>query len=98
MKEICSHEDDVVISKIDVARAFCNLCVDPADALKLGITWSNDVYIDVAVVFSWIHRSALFQHVNVAVMFIMVNAGVKMLAYIDDYIIVSSRASGNAHF
>ena len=89
VKEICSQRDDVVISQIDVARAFRNLQVDPADALKLGITWSNDVYIDVAVAFGWVHGSTAFQRAN---------AGVKILAYIDDYIIVSSRVSGDTHF
>ena len=98
VKEICSHKDDVVISKIDVARAFRNLRVDPANALKLCITWSNDIYIDVVVAFGWVHGSAAFQRVSEAVTFIMANAGVKMLAYIYDYIIVSSRASGDAHF
>ena len=98
VQEICSHKDDVVISKIDVARAFRNLHVDPADALKLGIRWSDDVYVDVAVAFGWVHGSTAFQHVSDAVTFTMANARVKMLAYTDDYIIVSSRASGDAHF
>ena len=48
-REICSHKDDV-ISKIDVARAFRNLRMVPADALKLGIMWSNNVYIDVSLI------------------------------------------------
>ena len=52
VKEICSHGNDAIIAKIDVARAFRNL--DPADALKLGIRWVDDIYIDVAVVFSWV--------------------------------------------
>ena len=98
VREICSHTDDVVISKIDVARAFRNLRVDPADAIKLGMSWKNDVYIDAAVAFGWVHGSAAFQRVSDAVTFIMANAGVKMFAYIDDYIIISSRASGNVHF
>ena len=34
VKQICSHKDDVLISKIDVARACRNLHVDPADALN----------------------------------------------------------------
>ena len=98
VKEICSHKDDVVISKIDVARAFCNLRVDPADAIKLCILWKNDVYIDAVVAFGWVHGSAAFQRVSDAVTFIMANAGVKMFAYIDDYIIVSSKGSGDDHF
>ena len=75
VREICSHKDDVANSKIDVARAFRNLYVDPADAIKLGIMWSNDVYIDVPVVFSWVHGSTAFQRVSNTVTFIMANAG-----------------------
>ena len=60
VKEICSHKDDIIIAKIDVARAFCNLCVDPADAVKLGMPWGNDIYIDAAVAFGWVHGSAPF--------------------------------------
>ena len=60
VKEISSHGNDVVISKIDMARAFGNVRMDPAYALKLGITWGDDVYVDVAVEFSWVHRSAAF--------------------------------------
>ena len=35
VKEIRKYGDDATLSKIDVARAFCNLRVDPADAIKL---------------------------------------------------------------
>ena len=31
VKEICSHGNDAIILKIDVDRAFHNLCVDPVD-------------------------------------------------------------------
>ena len=98
VQEICSHKDDVVISKIDVARAFRNLRVDPADALKLGIRWHDDVYIDVVVAFGWVHGSAAFQRVSDAVTHVMAKDGIKMFAYIDDYIIVSHKSSGEAHF
>ena len=60
VRKNCSHGDDAVIAKIDVAGAFCNLHVDPADALKLGISWGNDVYTDVEVAFVWVHGSLAF--------------------------------------
>ena len=63
VQETCSHKNDVVISKIDEARAFHNLRLDPADAVKLGITWGDDVYTDAAVAFGWVHGSAAFQRV-----------------------------------
>ena len=98
VQEICSHKNDIVISKIDVARAFRNLRVVPANAVKLGIRWGNDVYIDVAATYGWVHGSAAFQHVSDAITFIMAQDGIKMFAYIDDYIKVSPKASSEAEF
>ena len=72
VKEIKKHGDDVTLSKFDVARAFRNLCVDPADAMKLGIRWQDDVYIDAAVMFGWVHGNAAFQCVSDAVTFIAI--------------------------
>ena len=46
--EICKHGDDVTIAKVDMARAFRNLRLDPADAMKLGIKWRNDAFIDIS--------------------------------------------------
>ena len=98
VQEICSHGDDVTIAKIDVARAFRNLRVDPADALKLGIKWQDDVFIDVSVAFGWVHGSASFQRVSDAVTFLMAKSGAKMFAYIDDYILISPEADAQRQF
>ena len=40
-QDICDMNEDTVLFKVDVARAFRNLRVDPADALKLGIKWND---------------------------------------------------------
>ena len=37
--------------KIDVARAFHNLRVDPVDVMKLGMTWRGQYYLSSVVVF-----------------------------------------------
>ena len=98
VKEINKHGDDVTLAKIDVARAFHNLRVDPADAMKLGIKWQDDIYIEAAVAFGWVHGSVAFQRVSDAVKFIASKAGVNMVAYIDDYVIISPRATAQRHF
>ena len=98
VKEISRHGDDVTLAKIDIARAFRNLRMDPADAMKLGIKWQDDVYIDAVVAFGWVHGSAAFQRVGDAVTFIERKAGIKMVAYIDDYIIISPKLSAQRHF
>ena len=96
--EIYTHGDDLTLAKIDVARAFRNLRVDPADAIKLGIKWKNDAFIDVSVAFGWVHGSSVSQHVSDAVTFVMASHGVRIFAYINDYILVSPRATANDHF
>ena len=78
------------MAKIDVARAFRNLRVDPSDALKFGIKWDNKYFLDKGIVFGWVHGTSVFQMVSNAVTYIMSKRQHKVLAYIDDYIIISS--------
>ena len=75
VQEICRHGDDVTIAKTDVAQAFRNLRLDPADAIKLGIRWQDDIFIDVSVMFSLVHSSASFQRVSDTVTFLMAKSG-----------------------
>ena len=96
--EIAKHGDDVTLAKIDIERAFRNLCVDPADTMKLGIKWQNDTYIDAAIAFGWVHGSAAFHCVSDAITFIAAKAGINMVAYIDDYILISPKDTAQDHF
>ena len=65
--------------------------VDPADTIKLGIKWEGDVFIDVVVAFGWVHGSALFQRISDTIKYIMDKAEGKMIACIDDCILVSEQ-------
>ena len=51
----------VMLSKIDVNRAFCNLCVDPSDYNLLGIKWNNNSYLDINIPMGLKMGSALCQ-------------------------------------
>ena len=42
---------EVRLSKVNVARAFWNLRVDSADAMKLGIRWKDNYYLGGSAVF-----------------------------------------------
>ena len=66
--------------------------------MKLGIQWQNDAYIDAAVAFGWVLRSAAFQRISDAVTFIAAKSGINMIAYIDDYILVSPKATALHQF
>ena len=46
LAKILETPGDVYLSKIDVARAFRNLRVDPVDTLKFGIYWPGKYFID----------------------------------------------------
>ena len=59
VKEILDLHDPMLF-KIDVARAFQNLRVDPVDVMKLGMSWGGQYYLSSAVVFGWKHGTASF--------------------------------------
>ena len=96
--DIIVCKDDPVLFKIDVARAFRNLQVDPADSLKLGIQWQGKLYLDVAITFGWSLGTAAFQLCFDAIAFIMSKENVKLHCYIDDYVAVVPRVSSEAAF
>ena len=53
ISQIKATKDRVLLAKIDIARAFRNLGVDPADAFKFGIKWQNKHYLDISAAFGW---------------------------------------------
>ena len=79
------------LAKIDVACAFRNLRVDPANALKFGIKWQDQYFLDIGVTFGWVHGSLAFQMVSNTVMHVMAKHHHNIFAYIDDYIIVGHK-------
>ena len=96
--DIVECTQDPVLLKVDIARAFRNLRVDPVDSLKLGIKWQDAFFIDVGIAFGWTHGSASFQILSDAVAHIMSKEGVKLRCYIDDYIAVVPRSEADNIF
>ena len=97
-RDILECTQDPVLFKVDVARAFRNLHVDPADSLELGIKWKDAFFIDVGIAFGWTHGSAAFQLLSDAIAFIMRKEGVNLRCYIDDYIAVAPRSKAGHIF
>ena len=89
---------DPVLFKVDVARAFRNLRVDPADCIKFGIKWQGLYYLDGAVAFGWVHGTAAFQLCSDSIAFIMKKFGVNLHCYIDDYVAVATRYEADQYF
>ena len=87
-----------LLAKIDISRAFRNLRVDPADAVKFGIKWKGRYYLDRAVAFGWVHGSGAFQMASDAVTHIMSQDNCHTFAYIDDFILVAEENDAHRHF
>ena len=96
--QIKATKGRVLLAKIDIARAFRNLRVDPADTFKFGIKWKNKYYLDVSAAFGWVHGSAAFQLTSDAISDAMRCQGRHVFAYIDDYILVSTEDLAQSDF
>ena len=98
VNEICKYSTEVLISKIDIWRAFRNLRMDHADAIKFGIKWKDANFLDVAAAFGWVHGSSSFQLIADAITYIMECHGFKTFAYIDNFVIVTEKNVANQAF
>ena len=93
-----ANASDPVLFKMDVAWAFRNLRVDPADCIKLGIKWQGSYYTDGALVFGWVHSTEAFQLCSDSIAFMMKKLGVNLHCYIDDYVVVATRYEAEQYF
>ena len=91
VNEICKYSTEVLISKIDISRAFHNLRVDPTDAIKFGIKWKGEFFLHISAAFGWVHGSSSFQLVADTIKYIMQHHGFKTFAYIDDFVLVTEK-------
>ena len=98
LESIRAVQGTAMLAKIDVARAFRNLRVDPVDTVKFGIKWGKKFYLDVALAFGWVHGSASFQMTSDAILYIMRHHNCRIFAYIDDFIIVLQENDAEHHY
>ena len=89
---------DVLLSKIDVSRAFRNLRVDPGDFDLLGLSWKGASYLDVSVPMGMKTGSALCQRTTDVLRHVMTSRGVRTFNYIDDVICVHRRQNADTEF
>ena len=97
VQDIIDTENDPVLFKVDVARAFRNLPVDPADSLKFGLKVNIQYFLDKSVDFGWVHGTASYQLISDAVAYLMRDQ-VRLHCYIDDYMAVLPRVEANIVF
>ena len=96
--ETISIGKDTLLAKIDVAHAFRKLRVDPDNALKFGIKWQDQCFLDIGVVFGLVHGSSAFHMVSDGVTYVMAKRHHKIFTYIDDYIIVAHKNEAHKAF
>jgi hypothetical protein len=84
--------------KVDLARAFRRLHVDPFDIKYLGLYWRGSYYIDTAVPFGYRHGTQACMRVTDALRFVLARMGISVLNYIDDIIGIAPDSIADVHF
>ena len=79
---------DVLLSKIDISRAFRNLWVDPIDYDLLGLKLKGNSYLDISIPMGMRTGSVLCQRMTDVIRYVMVSRGVTIRNYIDDVIAI----------
>ena len=75
---------DVLLSKIDISRAFRNLRVDPEDFDHLGLQWQGKSHLDISMPMGIKTGSALCQRTTDVLRHVMMSHDVKTFNYLDN--------------
>ena len=75
-RQDCKEQPKLV--KVDIARAFRNVCVDPWDAVKLGIKYNGRYYLDMSLAFGAANGTAIFQRISDVVRRILANENIQV--------------------
>ena len=89
LDKVRSHKGRVLLSKIDIARAFRNLRIDPVDAFRFGIQWQDQYFLDASAAFGWVFGTAAFQMTSDTILYIMRHETDSLFVFIEDFIMVS---------
>jgi hypothetical protein len=89
---------NVNIFKIDLARAFRQLHLDPFDVKYLGLRWRGAFYVDVCVPFGWRNGTLACERVTDAIRYILATKGIFVLNYIDDIVVIAPSDIADSHF
>ena len=100
IEAIREKDGDVLISKIDISRAFRNLCLDPCDYDLMGLSWDDKTYLDISLPMGYKNRkcTALCQRITDVIRQIMASKGVTVFNYTDDVICVHARRNAHKEF
>ena len=83
-----------MLAKIDIAHAYRNIPVHPADRHLLGMEWEGKIYLDTALPFGLRSAPKLFSAVSDTLEWILTQHGVSScLHYLDDFLTMGPPAS-----
>ena len=77
-------KDKPKLLKIDIAKAFRNVRIDPGDALKLTMCHEGKFYVDRSLSFGAVHGTAIFQRITDVIRRILAHENIRVYNYIDD--------------
>ena len=83
-QRLCDIGPGAHIYKVDLARAFRQLFVDPSDWDLLGLHWDGNYYGDCRVPFSYPNGSMFLTRFNDYIRYIMRSKGHYIVNYVDD--------------
>jgi hypothetical protein len=89
---------NIKIFKVDLARAFRQLHVDPFDIKYLGLSWRERFYVDVCMPFGYRNGTLACVRVTDAILYILAQHGIFVFNYIDDLIGLAPDSVANTHF
>ena len=72
------------IFKVDTARSFRHIPVDPGDAIHLGMRWRGKYYMDKFLAFGAVHGTGIFQRITDFIGYILAKQQICVFNYIDD--------------
>ena len=86
---VLSHGRGAFMVKADIKEAYRMVPVHPQDQYLLGVQWGDSTYVDLALPFGLRSAPMIFSAVADAIQWILVQKGLKILHYLDDFILVS---------
>jgi hypothetical protein len=86
------------IFKVDLARAFRQLHLDPFDVKYMGLRWGGAYYVDTSVPFGYVHGTQACVRVTDLIRYILSRMGIFVLNYIDDIIGFAPDDVAESHF
>lgn len=94
VRRLLARDPHSFMAKLDIESAYRIIPVHPDDRPLLGMRWKGKLYIDMALPFGLRSAPKIFNAVADAVEWILVQRGVEVVHYLDDYLIVGPADKG----